>query len=52
MRFKNDGNLSFFLQGVLENMMMTSLLAGKSIIIKTKIVMNFMNEIIDPPCNS
>ena len=31
---------------------MTSLLADKSVIIRIKIIMNFMNEIITPPCNS
>ena len=30
--------------------MMTSLLADKSVIIKIKIILNFMNEIINPPC--
>ena len=33
-------------------MMMTSLLADKSVIIEIKITMNFMSEIINPPCNS
>ena len=32
--------------------MMTSLLADKSVMMKIKIIMNFMNEIINPPCNS
>ena len=32
--------------------MMTSFLADKSVIIRIKIIMNFMNEIINPPCNS
>ena len=31
---------------------MTSLLADKSVIIRIKIIMVFMNEIINPPCNS
>ena len=58
MRFGNEENLSFFPQCILENimmmmmMMMMSLLADKSVILKIKIIMNFMNEIINPPCNS
>ena len=54
MRFENEENLNFFSQCVLENMMMMlmSLLADKAIIIKIEIIMNFMNEIINPPCNS
>ena len=32
--------------------MVTSLLADKSVIVKIKIKMNFMNEIINPPCDS
>ena len=54
MRFENEENLSFFPQCALENMMMmmTSLLADKSVIIEIKIIMIFMNEIINPACNS
>ena len=52
MKFENEEKLSFFPQGFLENIMMTSLLADKSVIIEIKIMMNFMNEIINPPCNS
>ena len=48
MKFKKGENLSFFPQCVLENIMMTSLLADKSVIVKIKIIMNFMNEIIIP----
>ena len=48
--------IEFFPQRILEKMMMiimmTSLLADKSVMIKIKIIMNFMNEIINPPCNS
>ena len=43
--------MSFSPQCVLENIMMTSLLADKSIIVKIKMIMIFMNEIINPPCN-
>ena len=32
--------------------MLTSLLAEKSVKLKIKIIMNFINEIINPPCNS
>ena len=56
MSFENEENLSLFLPSILENMMvmrmMTSLLADKSVIMKIKIIMNFMKEIINPPCNS
>ena len=52
MKFKNEENLSFFPQCVLENIMMTSLLADKSVIVKIKIITKFMNEIKYPPCNS
>ena len=52
MKFKNEEDLSFFLQWVLENIMMTSMLADKSVIVKNKIKMKFMNEIVNPPCNS
>ena len=56
MSFENEENLSLFPQCILENMlmmvMMTSLLADKSVMLKIKIIMNFMNEIINPPCNS
>ena len=52
MRFENGKKLSFFPQCVLENIMMTSLLADKSVIIENKIILNFMNENINPPCNS
>ena len=51
MKFENEEDLSFFPQCVLENKMMTSLLADK-VIVKNKIIKNFMNEIINPPCNS
>ena len=44
--------LSFFPQCVPENLMMTSMLADKSVTVKIKIIMNFINEIINPPCNS
>ena len=52
MKFRNEENLGFFPHCVLENIMMTSMLADKSVIVKIKIIMNFMNEIINPPCNS
>ena len=53
MRFENEECLSFFPQCVLESMMMmTSLLAEKSVIVKFKKIMNSMNEIINPPCSS
>ena len=52
MKFENEENLSFFPQCVLDNIMMTSLLADKSVLVKVKITMSFMNEIINPPCNS
>ena len=52
MKFKNEGNLSFFPECVSENFMMTSMLADKSVIVKVEIIMNFMTEIINPPCNS
>ena len=52
MKFENEENLSFFPRGVLETIMMTSLLADKSVTVEIKIIMNFMNEIINPPCNS
>ena len=32
--------------------MTTSSLAEKSVVMKIKIIMNFMNEIINPTCNS
>ena len=55
MSFENEENLSFFPQCIDESMMMmvmmTSLLADKSVMLKIKIIMNFMNEIINPPCN-
>ena len=44
--------MSFFPQCVPENIMMASLLAVKSVIVKIKIFMDFMNEIINPPCKS
>ena len=56
MSFENEEKLSLFPQCILENMMMivmmTSLLADKSVMLEIKILMNFMNEIINPPCNS
>ena len=52
MKFKNVENLSFFPDCVAENIIMTSLLADKSVIVEIKIIMNFMNEIVNPPCNS
>ena len=33
-------------------LMMTSLVADKSVTVKFKIILNFLNEIINPPCNS
>ena len=44
------GNLSS--QRIFECIIMTSLLADKSVKVKIKMIMNFMNEIINPPCNS
>ena len=44
--------MNFFPQCILENLMMTSLLADKPFILETKKIMTFMNEIINPPCNS
>ena len=52
MKYKKEENLSFFPQCVLENIMIASLLADKSVIIKIKIIMNSKNEIINPPCIS
>ena len=52
MKFKNEENLSFFPQCFHENIMMTSLLADKLVMMKIKIILDFMNEIIKPPCNS
>ena len=52
MKFENEENLSFFPQCVLENIMLTSLLVDKSAILEIKIILNFMNEIINPPWNS
>ena len=56
MSFENEEKLSLFPQCILEKMtmmlMMTSLLADKSVMMKIKIIMNFMNEIINPPSNS
>ena len=56
MSFENEEKVSLFAQFILENMMMmllmTSLLADKSVMMKIKVIMNFMNEIINPPCNS
>ena len=52
MKIKNEENLSSFLQCVFENNMMTPFLADKSVIVKSQLLMNFMNEIINPPCNS
>ena len=43
--------MSFFLNVSL-NFMMTSMLADESVIVKVKKTMNFMNEIINPKCNS
>ena len=45
MKFENEEVLSSFPQCVLEKFMMTSLLADKLVIVKIKILMNFMNEI-------
>ena len=44
--------LEFFPQRSLENIMMTSMLADKLVIVKNKKLMKFMNEIINPPCIS
>ena len=44
--------MSFVPQCVLQNIMMTSLLADKLFIVKIEKLLNFMNEIINPPCNS
>ena len=52
MKFENEENLSFFPQCVLENIMLTSLLVDKSAILEIKIILNFMNQIINPPWNS
>ena len=56
MNFENEENLCLFPQYVFENMMMmimmTSLLADKSVTMKIRIISNLMNEIINPPCNS
>ena len=52
MKFKYEENLSFFPHYVLESFMTTSMVADKSVIVKIKILMNFMNEIINPPSNS
>ena len=52
MKFEIEKDLSFFPQWVLDSTMMTSLLADKLVIVKIKIILNFMNEIINPPCNS
>ena len=52
MKFGNEEFLSLFPQCVLENIMMTSMLAHISVIVKIKIIMNFMNEILNRPCNS
>ena len=56
MSFESEEKLSLFPQCILEDMMMmvmmTSLLADKSVMLKIKKIMNFMNEIINPPCNS
>ena len=46
------GNLSFFPHCIFKSIIMTSLMAGKSVIVKIKIIMKFMKEIINPPCNS
>ena len=56
MSFENEENSSFFPQCILESIlmmiMMMSLLADNSVIMKNKTILNFMNEIINPPCNS
>ena len=52
MKYRIGKSLSFFPQCVLENIMMTSLLADESVIVKNKLIMNFMNEFMNPPCNS
>ena len=52
MKLQNEESLSFFPQSVLENIMMTSLLADKSVKLEITIILNFMNEIINPACNS
>ena len=56
MSFENEEKLSLIPECIFENMMMmvmmTSLLADKLVMLKIKIIMNFMNEIINAPCNS
>ena len=52
MIFENEENFSFIPPCILEIMMMTSLLADKSFKIEIKTLLNFMNEIINPPWNS
>ena len=55
MSFENEEKLSLFPQCILEKMMMkmmTSLLADKSVMVKSKIILNFMNEIMNPSGNS
>ena len=56
MNFENEEKLSLFPHCILENMMMmammTSLLADKPLMLKIKIIMNFMYQTINPPCNS
>ena len=52
MKYKNEESLCFLPQCVLEQFMMTSLLADKSVTVKIKILMNFMIEIINPPCKN
>ena len=41
MKFENEENVSFFPQFVLENIMMTSMLADKSVTVKIKLIMTF-----------
>ena len=51
MKFINEENLSFFPQCIFDNILMTSLLADKSVMVKVKVNMNVMNEVINPPYN-
>ena len=45
-------NLIFFPQRILESIIMTSLLADKSVRVKILIILNFINEIINPSYKS
>ena len=52
MKFKNEEKLSFYPQCVLEKFMMASVVADKSVIVKVKLIVNFINEITNPPSNN